>query len=342
MEDVSYRTLSKLNQSLLKEILISPKAFLDAKARYESPKESTEEYFVFGSMVDIMLTGTKKEFDEKFYRIPDDIKCTDSIKTVVTEVYNEVRENDLSSLETYRDEILKHCKYQGYQNNWKDDTRIDKVIEQGSDYFNILAESEGKIKITDTEYSNALACKMALQADEFTKVFVDRKLDKNVEFLDKVIIEFDVDGIDLKGELDRVVINHNTKTVCPLDFKTTSKPVYSFESSFWFFRYDFQAATYMAGILKHPIIEDLIEKQGYKLDPFRFIVVEKDLRNNPLIFQVGNQALQIGYMGGELSSGKTLEGLLQAIARYQYAEENNRWQYPMEYYQNQGNIFIEP
>ena len=342
MEDVDYRTLSKLNQSLLKEILISPKAFLDAKARYESPKESTEEHFVFGSMVDIMLTGTKKEFDEKFYRIPDDIKCTDSIRAIVTDVYDVVKDSvELKNMSEYKQEILLSCKQFDYQPNWKDDTRVEKIIALGSGYFNILAASGNKIKVTEKEYANAVACKMALQSDPYTRFYVDRKLDRNTEFLDKVIVEFDVDDLEIKGELDRVVINHSTKTIYPIDFKTTSKPVSSFESSFWFFRYDFQAATYMAGIIKHPTIEDLMTK-GYKLDSFKFIVVEKDLRNNPMIFQVGNQALQIGYMGGELSNGKSLEGLLQAVARYQYAEENDHWQYPMEYYQNQGNIFIEP
>ena len=63
---MEYRELKKLNQSLLKKILVSPKAYLTAKNSYENQTESVEDHFVFGTAVDIMLTGTKEEFDKKF------------------------------------------------------------------------------------------------------------------------------------------------------------------------------------------------------------------------------------------------------------------------------------
>jgi hypothetical protein len=78
MED--YRRMQKLNQSLLKKILISPRSFLEAQKKYQQQDDSTEEHFVFGSMVDLMLTGTKAEFDEKYYRVSDDVKCSEASK----------------------------------------------------------------------------------------------------------------------------------------------------------------------------------------------------------------------------------------------------------------------
>jgi len=30
------------------------------------------------------------------------------------------------------------------------------------------------------------------------------------------------------------------------------------------------------------------------------------------------------------------------MLRYEYAMENNAWEYPMEYYDNEGVLFIEP
>jgi hypothetical protein len=43
-----------------------------------------------------------------------------------------------------------------------------------------------------------------------------------------------------------------------------------------------------------------------------------------------------------LSNGKRYEGLEQAIERFNYAVENDAWDYPMEYYLNDGVIYLEP
>lgn len=337
-----YKEINKLNQSLLKKILVSPKSFLDAQRKYQEDDDSTAEHFTFGTMVDIMLTGTKQEFDEKFYRIPDNIKCSDGVKAIVTGVYEEIKEDiaPITGISNYKDIILKHCKYQDYQPKWKDDTRVDKIIEQGAHYFAILADSAGKTIVTESEYSNAVSCIMALKSDKFIRPFVDKKYDQEVEFLDKFIVEFNMDDIDIKGELDRVVLNHKTKTITPIDFKTTGKSINTFQSDFWYYRYDFQAATYRVGLANHPTIQDLLIK-GYQLNLFHYIVVEKDLKNLPMIFIVGADVDKIGFSGGELSNGKILEGLTQAIARYKYAEENNAWDYSMEYYLNGGYIMLE-
>jgi hypothetical protein len=337
-----YKEISKLNQSLLKKILVSPKSFLDAQRKYQENDDSTEDHFVFGTMVDIMLTGTKEEFEKKFYRIPDNIKCSDGVKAIVTGVYEEIKEDiaPITGISNYKDIILKHCKYQDYQPKWKDDTRVDKIIEQGAQYFAILADSAGKTTVTESEYSNAVSCIMALKSDKFIRPFVDKKYDQEVEFLDKFIVEFNIDGIDIKGELDRVVLNHSTKIITPIDFKTTGKSINSFQSDFWYYRYDFQAATYRVGLAQHPRIQELLMK-GYQLNLFHYIVVEKNLQNLPMIFIVGTEVDKIGYSGGELSNGKVLEGLTQAIARYKYAEENDAWDYPMEYYLTGGFIMIE-
>jgi hypothetical protein len=337
-----YKEINKLNQSLLKKILISPKNFLDAQRKYQEDDDGSAEHFTFGTMVDIMLTGTKQEFDEKFYRIPDSIKCTDTVKAIVIGVYKEIKEDivPVTEISNYKDVILKHCKYQDYQPKWKDDTRVDKIIEQGGKYFDILTESEGKITVTETEYSNAVSCVMALKSDKFIRPFVDKKYDTEVEFLDKFIVEFNMDGIEIKGELDRVVVNHKTKIITPIDFKTTGKSINSFQSDFWYYRYDFQAATYRVGLAQHSFIQDLLAK-NYLINYFHYIAVEKDLKNLPMIFVVGSEIDKIGFSGGELPNGKLLEGLTQSITRYKYAEENNAWDYPMEYYLNGGYLMLE-
>lgn len=327
-----------LNQSSLKKILVSPQEYLKAINKQED--EATPEHFLFGTVVDIMLTGSKDEFDEKFVKIPDETKCSDTVKAIVEEIANNVFQTETIDcpLESYREDILAACDYFNYQPNWKDDTRIDKIIKEGSEYFDLLKSIAGKTPITESEYAKAVNAVMALKADKYTQYYTRKQ--KDVEFLDKFIVCFGYEGEEIKGELDRIVINHKTKTITPVDFKTTGKSILGFNYDFWQFRYDFQAAVYTYGLQRHSDIINLLS-QGYELKNFLYIVVEKSLIYNPQIFEVHKVITKIGWEGGTLSNGKRLEGFVQAIQRYQFATKNEAWNYSQEYYENEGKIFIE-
>jgi hypothetical protein len=335
---MSYREMRGLNQSSLKKILVSPQEYLKAINKQED--EATPEHFLFGTVVDIMLTGSKDEFDEKFVKIPDETKCSDAVKAIVDDVANIVFQTETIDcpLESYREDILDACNNNNYQSNWKDDTRIDKIIKEGSEYFDLLKSIAGKTPITESEYAKAVNAVMALKADKYTQMYTRKQ--KDVEYLDKFIVCFGYEGEEIKGELDRVVINHKTKTITPIDFKTTGKSMLGFNYDFWQFRYDFQAAVYTYGLQRHSDIINLLG-QGYTLNNFLYIVVEKSLIYNPQIFEVHKAITKIGWEGGTLSNGRRLEGFVQAVQRYQFATKNDAWDYSQEYYENEGKLFIE-
>ena len=340
-----YQTISALNQSTLKQILISPLAYIKAKEKQLARVESEEQHFVFGSMVDIMLTEPKENFDKKYLVVPDDIGVTDVIGRIIKGVYDddfgEILEE--KTLEDYREQILQHCNYEQYQSRWKDETRINKIIEQGSKYVDILKESGTRIIITESEYAKAVNCVMALRNDKYTSKYCQKKSnDPNIEIINKYIIEFRYHDLDFKGELDRVIIDHKNKTITPIDFKTTSKSVLNFEKDFWYYRYDFQAAVYTWGLSSdsNERFQKLYE-DGYRFKAFLYIVVETYLNNPPMVFRIRKSAIDIGLFGGE-REGKKYQGFIDAIKRYKYANKNNAWEYPMEYYQNEGmnNIMV--
>lgn len=331
---MSYREMQGLNQSSLKKILISPQEYL--KAINKQDEEATPEHFLFGTVVDIMLTGSKDEFDEKFVKIPDETKCSDAVKAIIDEV--SLRCPTGTGLEQCRNTILDFCNNNNYQSNWKDDTRIDKIIKEGSEYFDLLKSIAGKTPITESEYAKAVNAVMALKADKYTQMYTKKQ--KDVEYWDKFIVCFGYEGEEIKGELDRVAINHKTKTITPIDFKTTGKSILGFNYDFWQFRYDFQAAVYTYGLQRHSDVINLLAK-GYKLNNFLYIVVEKSLIHNPMIFEVHKAITKIGWEGGKLSNGRNLDGFVQAVQRYQFATKNEAWNYSQEYYENEGKLFIE-
>tara|TARA_R100000654_G_scaffold2251_4_gene8289 strand:+ start:19584 stop:20618 length:1035 start_codon:yes stop_codon:yes gene_type:complete len=333
---IDYQTISALNQSTLKQILISPKAYVEAKERQEAKIESSEQHFVFGSLVDMMLTESKEAFDKKYAVIPDDTGVSETIAKIVKGVYDEMYEKTPTNLEDYPKEILQHCNYELYQSRWKDETRFKKIVEQGSKYFDILKKCGTKTIITESEYAKAVNCVMALRSDVHTSEYCQKKSDDpNIEIINKHVIMFEHDGLEFKGELDRIIVNHQEKTITPIDFKTTSKSVLNFENSFWHFRYDFQAAVYTLGLTrdKSDRLKSYYE-DGYSFKPMLYIVVETFLKNPPMVFEISKEVINTGLYGNVDKVPKikeNLEGFYQAIKRFKYATEYDAWDYPMEY-----------
>jgi hypothetical protein len=343
---MDYRQLEGVNQSSLKKILISPKEFLKAVEKQQNNNDSIEPHFLFGSVVDIMLTGTRDEFDEKYIRIPDETKCSETVKKIIDDIFNVVKavaeseDIEILPLENYSTIILRKARENNFQNNYKDDTLINTVIKQGEAYFELLKTTVGKTPITESEYAKAVNAVMALKSDKYTKPYVVKKERKNAEFWDKFIVQFEYNGVPIKGELDRVIVDHDTKEIIPIDFKTTGKTVNSFISDFWYYRYDFQAATYALGLRQNEIVADLVENKGYQIKDFLYIVVETNLVNNPMVFKVPHTVYNIGFSGG-IVKNKEYEGFGHAIKRYIFASTNDAWEYPMEYYQNNGIMEID-
>ena len=341
-----YREIEALNQSILKKILYSPAEFKKAQEK-QNNQDSEQTHFVFGTMVDILLTGNSIEFGQKFFVISEDNYPSETIAKIVKGVFDEIindQEEDIDffPFDAYPDKILQHCKYQDYYNNLKDDTRISKVINLGSDYFEIIKSSLNKTIVSDIEYAKAVNCVMALKADNYTKKYSDKNYIKHskedLEYQDKVIITFEYENLKFKGELDRVVLDHDNKKIIPIDFKTTSKNINGFKYEFWKYRYDFQAAVYHYGLLKQDYIRELM-KLGYVMDNFLYIVVEKELANSPICFEVDKSIIEIGLAGGKIEN-TYYESFTQAVERYLYAKNNNNWQYPKEYYVNNGRMSL--
>jgi hypothetical protein len=352
---VDYKTISALNQSTLKQILVSPKSYVEAKERQLARVESTEQHFVFGSLVDMMLTESKEDFDKKYAVIPDDVGVTEVVGRIVKGIYesaiaeDKIYDADIkytpTSLEDYPEQILKHCNYELYQSRWKDETRINKIVEQGSKYFDILKKCGTKTIITESEYAKAVNCVMALRSDKHTGKYCQKKSnDPKILIIDKHVIMFEHEGLEFKGEIDRIIVNHKEKTITPIDFKTTSKSVLNFENSFWHFRYDFQAAVYMLGLTKDKSerLKSYYE-EGYSFKPMLYIVVETFLKNPPMVFEISTTAINTGLYGNVDKVPKikeNLEGFYQAIKRFKYATEYNAWDYPMEY-DTKGKTIIQ-
>ena len=157
----NYFESDEVNQSSLKKLAGGLDGYLAAIAKRKKDKEEGKadpEYFLIGGAVDTILTGEKGEFEKQYYVSQLDKLPSEAEIQIIGDVFMELVNNnviDQVNFEDCYDAILASADEFGWQKNWKADTRVNKIIEKGTEYFEDLKNSLG-LKILNTELKNKI------------------------------------------------------------------------------------------------------------------------------------------------------------------------------------------
>jgi len=253
-----------------------------------------KKHFIIGNGVDIQLTRPIEEFNQKFHISNLQNKPSDTIKSIVNQVYDRVKETypNIETIQNYNNAILDACNDHNYQPNWKTETRIAKIIEAW-EYWEDLKQAEGKVVLSQEENDLISQIVMSIRTNPTTSKYFETS--KDVEILDQLAIYFSYCDIDCKALLDRVIVDHKNKTIQPIDFKTMGDQTIYFPKSLRQRRYDIQAAFYMQALFQWCIQQD--KYLDYKILNFKFIVESTVNPGNPLVFTCSSELLDIGKNG---------------------------------------------
>ena len=253
-----------------------------------------KKHFIIGNGVDIQLTRPIEEFNQKFHISNLQNKPSDTIKSIVNQVYDRVKETypNIETIQNYNNAILDACNDHNYQPNWKTETRIAKIIEAW-EYWEDLKQAEGKVVLSQEENDLISQIVMSIRTNPTTSKYFETS--KDVEILDQLAIYFSYCDIDCKALLDRVIVDHKNKTIQPIDFKTMGDQTINFPKSLRQRRYDIQAAFYTQAIFQWCIMQD--KYLDYKILNFKFIVESTINPGNPLVFTCSSELLDIGKNG---------------------------------------------
>jgi hypothetical protein len=325
-QQLKYESVEAVNQSSLKELLKGPKAYLKSFEKEEGP---TPSYFIFGSAVDCLIT-TPEDFSNRF-AVMDIQKPSDTISLILENVHRQILEVGADPTRTYlldwSEFILSVATGLGYGKSWKPETVVNKIVEQGGDYFEFISQAEGKDVIDVNMYEKVEQCASSILNNEYVKPLLD------VNTQHQVAVYWEYNGINCKSLLDLVNIDEEAKTIQPIDIKTTSDSVYFFPSSVLKFRYDIQAAFYTDS-LRHMYPE-------YTVLPFKFIVAEKSNQNPPLVYTCTEKDLDIGRVGITLPNGRRLKGYQTLMDELKWHQESGIWDYSKDYFINGGEFAID-
>ena len=273
----------------------------------------------FGSAVDCILTAPE-EFDDRFY-VADIDRFSDTFRKMTEDIF--ANHNNLESIS----DTPNLLEYIGdWQPRWGEKAKIDAVVKGCSDYYTVLKYSTGKIVISPQEFSEAQQCVMTLKTHPFTYKIFDCNEDEEIFYQLKFKSKFFEDSI--RCMFDIIKVNHDKKTIEPIDLKTTGHGEEDFEKSFMDWNYWIQSGMY-SYILREVTLMDE-NYINYTILPFKFLVINKN-NLSPLIWVVENQTdIELKILDEKKISWKKL--LMDANFHLHYG----KFDYSRKSYENNG------
>ncbi len=268
--------------SSLNKLLWNPAAFYQTYVLGQR-EEITSPSLLQGKVIHALLLS--EQYFNDMYVISKDNFPTGNPKIVIDRLFNHYKElkangDERTSLQEFQDAIIDILVDMNYHQSLKtDQQRLDKIITpETENYWNFLTTKGSKEVIDAQTYNFCLdATNVIKNNPEIAKLmglnvteFDNKKVYNEIE-LSKKLDKF---PFGLKGILDNIVIDHDSKTVFVNDLKTTSKDLKDFPESIEYYSYWIQAVVYM--ILIYFNYSEYIVNQNYKMK-FHFVVIDRNM-----------------------------------------------------------------
>ena len=343
--ELKYRDHSSISQSGLKLLMAGVGVYNNTEP--EDKYYSEKEHFIIGSGVDTLITMGADVCKEEYYVSLLEDKPTASIMSIVQEVYDlEVKvecsylTNEHFSNESVKETILLAAENQDYQRKWKDETKYNKIILQGQDYWNDLVDSKGRQILSSQQFELIKTVSDNILNHPHTESYFQD--DNDVDIYYQLPLHFTYQQVECKALLDMVIVNHRDKTIQPIDIKTMGDYVTNFPISFMRRRYDIQAAFYTQAVIDDNTGWNVFE--NYKVLPFKFIVESTIAPATPLVYTCDDQVMEKGKFGvlAQRVGNHVLrerEGFHQAVLLYKWHMENG-FELDKMVVENKGNLLL--
>lgn len=317
-----YRQTEAIHYSLLSDLATDPTEV--------SLDKGDKVYFSEGKLAECLLFNPE-EFENEFF-VSHTALPSEDIQEVVK---NYMVEFPKQNLDAKKEALFYHINNVGYakKSKWLKDTKIKKVIEEGTPYLKVLQESAGRTIIDNKLYTKYKTFIPFIK----TSLFYMELFKKEYEIRTTVPIYFEYEGELCKVLIDILLIDHKNKRVIPVDLKTVKgKKEDEFESNYWNYHYYLQGSFYSFGLAHHPLVTD----NGYSIAPFTFFVLRKNKLTSPVTFEMSLEDLKVGELGGKsrMNPNYEIKGYKQLIEEYKWHRETTIWNYKKDTFLNKKRI----
>lgn len=339
--EAMYRAIQMDSSSSLKEFSVNRKKYHKKYVLNEHVEEEDSKASVTGRVVETLLLEPE-EFDSRFYMST----CLSAPTGMMLDFVEALCKHTLAATDedgnvsrTFEEMAKDAYVDSGYK------IKFEAVIGkfQSSDaeiYYNELrtVKSKGLTVVTAEDVTNAEKVVTELKTNFVTADVVNLINSARYTIHNQFQIEgYSVDSHLFKSMMDKVVIDHNERTIQVYDLKCTWS-VENFYEEYYLYR-----RAYIQAYLYYKAAQSLTfdgELFGYNVLFPKFIVCDSTNYMNPLIFTLNDEAMDDAYNGFE-HKGRTYPGVKQLIEDLKWAIENDTWNISRDNYLNNGLVNIK-
>lgn len=351
MSEGEYRRLEVDSSSSIKVFADSRQAYYKKFVLKQWEEEEDGIAVILGKLVDCLLLGNEGEFEEKFITSSIVNAPTATMELFVEALYKRAsdatnEEGELTrdmrdlTLEAYNDVkfdrdgkqiAFKRANVDSYE-NW-----VTKFMSgEAYTYFKEIMEVRklGKTVITVSllDQANRIVEKLKTSPNTW-RIFAP----ENVQVFNQLKIDgFAIDGLALKGMLDRVHVWHMNKSIQLYDLKVTWNVEDFYQKYYLIRRTYFQAYIYHRALSSRTV--DLgFDYSEYTIAAPQFIVADSANFYEPLVYELNHNDLEDAFAGFR-HKNRYYKGLKEVIGELKWAKSENVWNQSMENWKNDGIV----
>lgn len=336
--EAQYRAVIMDSSSSLKEFSTNRKKYYKKYILNEAVEDEDSKASIMGRLVETLLME-ENLFDEKFHMSVITSAPTGLMLEFVEALYKHstaATNEDGVITRTFEDLVNDAYKDSGFK------IKVDAVLNKfiGSDaeiYYKEIREvrSKGLTVVTTEDVTNANRVVEELKTNMFTAEIVNLLNSGQYSVYNQLQVEgYEVFGHLFKSMMDKMIVDHNNKTVQVYDLKCTWS-VENFYEEYYLYR-----RAYIQGFLYHKAAESWASEHGYGdytiLHP-KFIVCDSTNYSSPLVYAMSDINMQDALNGFE-HKGRNYPGVASLIEDLKWAIENDKWNISRENYLNNGVV----
>lgn len=270
--------------------------------------------------------------DKENFKIAEVVKPSEKAGQIADEIIRLVNQGNVYT-EALIEEVIDRFEY---QKNWKQETRINKIIEQCEPYINevIGAIEDNQVFLTATQLEPVQNACEAIEKHPVANdlLFYSETGFDNVKSFTEIEIYWEEEVIlkqvekpitvKLKAKLDKLILDFDKKIATVVDLKTTSRGAYHYgETNFKQYKTYQQLGFY--SIAAGTILQQKYKLSLEELDNWNFrgviVSVETNKTQQCVVYEVDNMWISKG-----------VDEILKLLKRVAWHQFHNKWSYSIE------------
>lgn len=336
-----YREKMLDSSSSLKDFSMDRKKYFRKYILGEDVDDKDTQAATMGRIVETLLMEPH-EFDKRFYMSACAEAPSALMLAFVNALYKHTKAatDDDGTISRSFEEISRDA-YTESGFKIKYEAVIGKFV--GSDaeiYYNEIRKvrSQNLTVVTTEDVSNAEKIVEDLRNNSITKDIVNLVNSVRYSVYNQLQVEgYELDGHPFKSMMDKVIIDHEEKTVQVYDLKCTWSVENFLEEYYLYRRAYIQALLYYRACCH--MVNQIEELHGYRVESPKFIVCDSTGYYNPLIYTLSDKDLEDAY-NGFTHKNREYTGVATLIKDLKWALDNNIWNISRENSINNGFVKI--